>query len=1104
MQRRLNPTPLFWALASLAVLGTVVHLVHSAQMYRNAGVLLRQAERALERNDYGQAASLFGYYLDYQPEDTDVIARYAVALEKSSPSSQVKFKAFLLSERVLRRQPERDDVRRRAAQLAIDVGRCDDGIRHLEYLLKTANDKATLLQKLGWCQQATGQNRASADSFRRAIALAPGQVDSYVFLAQLLWQRLQQPAEAAKVMDSLVTANPQSWQALLARAHYRFGRGQSDRAEADVVAAYQLAPQQKEVILAAAEMALLQGNLTSARTHVPRGMEVYPKNEYLYRGLAALETRFQHLPEAEACLRRGLKELPNSVGLRVQLAEVLLEMDQTDEVKALVSWLQGHGAQGGLVDYLQGRLLTYSGRWQEAADKLTSARAQLGAGSDWQANLSMSLGQCYERLGESELQLLAYRDAVVARGSNVAGRLGLAKALLLCHLAEDAVNELRYLTSLDPPPPEAWRLLVRALVEQYQRVAVAAPALQELEMLLTKAAAATPQAPDLPCLSAEVAMLSGEPAKALALLRTTLQEHPQNVEVWTTLIAILGRQNKTADAQEALVQAHRQIGARLELDRAALQLWSDKTSPAARAGLAQLARDPGPPGTTKALLRFYRDLADALLRLDERPEAESVLRKLAQRAPDDLRCRMLLFDLALEDDRDADAVKVLAQVHEIEGDKGILWRAGEAVRYIHQAQKGDKSKLPLARQRLAEIRERKRDWGRAVLLEAYVDDLDGQVQRAIEEYRRAIDLGERPPLVVLRVARWLSGRQRYAEADRVIRLAEEQSPLTRDLARLGAEAAVYNRDPKRAASLALKAVPAQSRDYRDLLWQGNLLWLAAQPSEAETALRHAVEVAPRVPDVWIALVQYLRRTRQFVQIDAAFEEMCAKLPADRLAVTTARCWEAVGQTEKAEQAFLAALSEAPEDLVLMRQVADFFLRADQFAKAEPYLLKLASATDTAPDLQEWARRQLALSLARAGPQDAARAMTWLDQNKTPTGWKVEDERARALILSTRPESRAAAVKLFEQTLASQPLTADEQFLLVHVYNANREFAKARVQMLLLLSFHRDNAQYLACHIRTSLQRGELDDARFYIQALELVEPQRQRTLELREQFRAKH
>src|SRR6266850_536918 len=99
----------------------------------------------------------------------------------------------------------------------------------------------------------------------------------------------------------------------------------------------------------------------------------------------------------------------------------------------------------------------------------------------------------------------------------------------------------------------------------------------------------------------------------------------------------------------------------------------------------------------------------------------------------------------------------------IEGEDGVAWRAGEAARAIHRARQGARAELEVARKRLAEVRQRRRDWARALLLEGYVEELEGRHEYAVESYRRALDLGERPPAIVLHVANWLSERQRFVE-----------------------------------------------------------------------------------------------------------------------------------------------------------------------------------------------------------------------------------------------------------------------------------------------------------------------------------------------------
>jgi len=1100
MPRRLNAKLLVWTLASLLVLGTVVHLVHSRQMQLNAGVFLYQAERALQQKEYPKAAELLERYLDYQPDDTEAIALYAAALEQGPGAANARFKTYLLLEQVLRREPDRLETRQHAVQAAIDVGRTNDAIRHLEYLLAVSPNDAELEHQLGWCLEAVGKYEESAKAFVRAIALAPQQIDSYTLLAELLARRLKQPDEATKVMDAMTAANPKAWQAYLVRARFYHGQGQFDAAAADVYKAAELAPQQDEVLLAAAEMALLQGNLTDARNRVNRALQLNPKEERLYRSLAALETRCGHADEAITCLERGLTELPDSVGLHVSLAELYLDKGQANEARKLLDWVRSNRPSPGLVDYLEGRLLMLDGQWPDAIDKLVIARARLGLASEWAGNLCASLGLCHERLGELDEQLTAYREAIVLNPANVQARLQFGKTLLAARLPEEAVVELRYLSTLPQAPPQTWALLAQALLERFQRRPPWPAEWKELGTALKRAAEANPGDAALPCLHAERLFLQGSGAQAVAMLKDAVAQHPDEVAIWTALAGLEAKLEQPAEALATLEKAQRQLGLRLKICQALVSFWAPRQGPNARAALAQVGDQAALlPRDDKVLL--LRELAAALLLQGDKREAEKVLRQIGTLLPKDLNSRVLHFDLVLNDNRDGDAAAVLADLHRIEGDEGVLWRVGEAARDIWRARKGDLTRLEPARQRLAEVQKRRSDWGRAALLEAYLEDLGGQVQPAMESYRRAIDLGERPAPIVLRVAQYLADQHRFAEAGQVLRQLEDLRPLPPEHARLAAEIAVQNDELKRALTLAHKAVPLASRDYRDKLWLAHIQWLAGQPLEAEKTLREAVQTSPRVPDVWVALVRHLTRTKLSKHLEEAFEEMQQKLPPDRADLTLARCLEAAGRPIEAEAGYKKVLAGSPGDLAAVRQAAEFYLRGDQPAKAEPLLRLLLLPSTMAPaDLARWARRQLAIVLAlRNQPGDLEQAVALLD-NSLPTrsaSEVIQDERVNAFVLAKSPGRQAEAVRLFEQTLPKQPLTPDERFLLAQVYDANHEDAKANREMRVLLAIHRDQPRYVAYHIQWLLSRGEAEVAHSYLSALELLEPSSPRTEQLR-------
>src|SRR5262249_40570960 len=145
---------------------------------------------------------------------------------------------------------------------------------------------------------------------------------------------------------------------------------------------------------------------------------------------------------------------------------------------------------------------------------------------------------------------------------------------------------------------------------------------------------------------------------------------------------------------------------------------------------------------------------------------------------------------------------------------------------------------------------------------------------------------------------------------------------------------------------------ANSDDYRDHVWLGQVLWAAAQRADveagrrreaearAEAALRRAVELAPAAADARVALVQYLARTGQTAAAREETDRAAARLPAGQAALALAQCHVAVNQLDRARELFATALKERPDDLAALRAGADFYLRTNDVAEAERCLRKV--------------------------------------------------------------------------------------------------------------------------------------------------------------------
>jgi tetratricopeptide (TPR) repeat protein len=1104
MTRRINGKFLAHLVVGLVVLGVAIHLLHEFQVRREAGAWLRLARRAQEQGELSQCLNHLGRYLRYQPQDVDVLADYALLLRPRSTTVRQRVRVFNMFERVLLQLPDRQDVRRQLADVALELGRFADAQHHLKILLAQAPDDGQLEHFLGWCQENQGEAAQAAAWYEKAVRHAPSQLASSLRLAHVLENSLDQPDEAQSALDRMVAANPKSIQAHLARGRHAQRRGAWEQTAADLRAALELSPGDPDILVVAAELAPRTGRLDQTRTELARGLEAHPHDARLYFALVDLELQSRRPEEAIRWLRRGVRALPDQADLQHLLCDLLLERGLAAEARTVISGLTRAGWPPARFGYWEARLRMHEQLWAEGARLLEGAAVDPTA-APWAQAIDLALGACYEQLDEQDRQLIAFRRAVGRDPASAVARLGLGRALLAIDRAGEAVSELRQVVRLPRPATGAWSALARALLVHNRQLAPAQRDWSELEQALDRASREQEGVIPLLLLRAELLAAREDYAEARRLLERVRDEHPGVVEVWRALADLADRQDKPAAALAILDEAQRRLGNRLEWRLARLQSWARRGGAEARRHLAAL--EPGLETFPAAQQRRFRhELAAAYFRVGALAEAERQYRRLAEAQPDDLRSRLLLIDLYLQAGAGEPLRDVLEQVRQIEGAGGTQWRCGEASRLILQAHLGDKSGLGQARRLLAELARERPEWARVPLLEARVAELDSRSDQAISAYQRAMELGVREPAIAQRLVQRLLERRRFAEADFVVRQFEEQGLRRTGLTRLAAEVALGVNQPERARQLAHQAVTVPARDYRDTLWLSRIVEAAGQAAEAEDLLRGAIRRAGDIPDTWVALVKYQAQHGQTAAAAETLQEVRRRLPTDRVALALAACYEALGQNSLAEGQYQAALHAIPDEFIVLHQAAAFFLRAGQPAKAQPHLRALARPANAAPAEQvAWARRQLALIVAEPGsPANVREALALIEQNCAACGETVEDRRARARVLATQPEGRPLALRLLEESREQQPFAPEEQFLLAQLYEAAGDTEQAREQLLGLVVTQERQPLYLASYIWALLRWGDEEEAQRWFVRLEQLEPQTPRTAALRQEIRKAH
>jgi tetratricopeptide (TPR) repeat protein len=1085
MQRKVNVRFLGWTVAILLVAGTLVAVIHEIQVRRNAAALATRADEALTRGDLQQAVLYYNQYLSYEPDDTSALVRYGRTLRKLATTPEDQNQAFLILDQAVRRLPSDETLRRGTMELALDLGRYVEALEHLEVLLQHAPRDAGLWQKQGWCREELGEFAKAETCYRNAIDADSSYLVAYADLANLLQSRLGRPRSVRQVLDRMVAANPKSYSAYLTRARYLEASGSHAEAWPDLLKAYALNPDETEVLLTKARMEEKKRDVEAARTTLQKGLDAHPADLQYCEALAYLEVRAKRPTEAVRWLQRGLKQKRQAPELRLALADLLVDNGSPAEAEAAIAQLRQEYAAPAVADCLQARLWMQQGQWSRAIAVLEKCRPGLVGEPGWRAYADCLLGRAHARSGDVEQALACFERARQGAPNLTAARFGLGTTLLEAGRVEDAITELQHIRDANDAPADTTRLLAQALLLKNRVLPRDQQDWEEVGKAIQEATAHNPNSVAVLLLQADLLAEQKQFAAARVLLTQARAKHPEAATELTIARADLMRMAGERETARAMLEDMQQKqGNGLPIRLAWLRFWLTERTPEARQGLAglELNLQALAPGDQ---VRLLRELAQISEQQGDTRRATRQWQAIAQRQPHDWQSRFRLFDLALHQQDEASARKALEELRRVEGDTGALWRYGQAALIATFAPQHDAVQRDRARRLLVEVKKRRPTWGRVALLEGWLDEQDGREDQAIAHYLRGVQQGEVQSQLAARLVHLLFERRRFAEADLVLRQAEERGLLTWDLTRMAVEIALLLQEPERAVALSQQAVPDTARDYRDLLWRAQVLRRAGMDSQAEQVLLRLTETASSLPDVWVALVEQLVRTGQADRVAPVLTRAETALPADRRLWTLGRCQEILGDMARAEEIYQKDIESQPYAFLGWRNLAEFYLRHQQFARSEKWLRKLIHPANQLPaEIVLRSRRQLALALAQQG--DAAKfqeALTLLKADRQNLTATRENEITRALVLATQARHQAEACDLLEKARRQHPLRADEEYALANLYMARRDSNRAFAIFQKLVLVEGEKPAYLVPYIRGLIQRRDLNAAQDYLDRL---------------------
>jgi len=246
-------------IAVLSLVGGTGVIAERFQEKRLAGGRIKEAELAIDKQDFVKAEAIFREYLQHFPTDLEIQIKYADALLKASKSLMAQSEAYQIYTNILTRASGREDVRRLLVQLKIDGGlfvssggRDDGADVDLMILLKSSSLDPRLSSPkdedqfrnllsspdgylqflLGQCYERAGDDpktlRKAKEMYEAAIKhtqgssglSAPQQIEAGERLATLLRDQFKDSEKANEVIDGLVKSSPQDYRAYLSRGRY--------------------------------------------------------------------------------------------------------------------------------------------------------------------------------------------------------------------------------------------------------------------------------------------------------------------------------------------------------------------------------------------------------------------------------------------------------------------------------------------------------------------------------------------------------------------------------------------------------------------------------------------------------------------------------------------------------------------------------------------------------------------------------------------------------------------------------------------------------------------------------------------------------------------
>jgi tetratricopeptide (TPR) repeat protein len=925
------------------------------------------------------------------------------------------------------------------------------------------------------------------------IEKAPDVLELYHLMAQA-YEKLGQPEKVQEVLDLAIAKNPALPEAYVMKASRLVLRGKPEEADEVLDKALKAIGPNAKLYRALGSANLSLHNPDKARASFIKALELDPKNEEVYLRLGSMYRLDNLVEKAQAIFERGLKELPGSLTLMSELADLLTEMGDLAKADKLVEDISRAQPEAPVLSYLRGK------------------RA-LRSMQVWQAIWHLELAQ--DKQPSPRTAMLLYRAYILA------DEWGLA------------LRGLVQLTNQYPGMMDGQRLLadVEFKLRDLDKASVAArkvltsnPDDTGMRLLVAQTLATQGKLPEALKEAREAARRDSNNPDPLLLVADILRnlKPPQNEEAEKTLLLAFDVSKKAPRIFQLLASFYtdtkqaKKLEDLMEEAKKVLPEGEFIVGPLSDYKLELERRVTAGTATTGNLIMLARLCQVA----DQTKEAKEYLRQVLKKAPPgspDWRVSwQQLFLLEVAEEAFGNAAQLIAELRTADPSAVELLFA-EPVLAMSQG------KLADAASQLRDLTQspRGRSLSQAFYMLGIVLVRQSKLDEAAAEFQKALDL--RPQLLPARITLGRIYLQQgnldgaLAAANEALKFAQQLVPALEMRAVAAAGLARWD-DAVAAREEIARIVP---NNVRNLVLLASLYAQRGQPEKAEEVYNRGFKLVPDndmltasmadfyagtnrpalgeklINDyvtrhekdfrAWIIRGNFTARTGSMTEADPQYRKAAALAQGDPVPlIVLASQYGRRGDWPHAISIYKEAIALKPDSLEARRSLADAYMLSEQLGEArklidavlrdkpdDPFSLVVAGRIASREDKPEEAVRlirqamaldpgngeakvQLAELLAGPAPDEADALLRTID----PSDAAFERAMLQLSDIDTRRAQLDIAILHLRRLVDFQPSSLSGRQALVYRYMANHQPDKAVIEIRELLKMRGQDAGLL--------------------------------------------